>query len=106
MAQTKQPVIDVKVHRRVLGFLNAARRPEDLMVPPQKETTLIDERIMHVYEEVMHVEDLREEDVKDNTLLTGSWQSTFSKKERKIVQIMVFYIKSTISPHVQKGKMQ
>ncbi len=37
MAQIKQPVIDVKVHRRVLRFLNAARRPEDLMVQPQKE---------------------------------------------------------------------
>ena len=36
MAQIKQPAIDVKVHRRVLSFLNAARRPEDLMVAPQK----------------------------------------------------------------------
>ena len=37
MAQIKQPTIEPKVHRRVLNFLNAARRPEDLMVPPQKE---------------------------------------------------------------------
>ena len=38
MAQTKQPVIDVKVHRRVLRFLNAARSPEDLTLSPQQET--------------------------------------------------------------------
>ncbi len=38
MAQTKQPVIDVKVHRRILRFLNAARRPEDLILSPQQET--------------------------------------------------------------------
>lgn len=32
--QNKYPMIDFKVHRRILRFLNAARRPEDLMQAP------------------------------------------------------------------------
>ena len=47
MDQVKQPMLDANVHRRVLGFLNAARRPEDLMVPPRTEVALIDGRVMH-----------------------------------------------------------
>ena len=47
MDQIKQPMLDANVHRRVLGFLNAARRPEDLMVPPRTEVALIDGRVMH-----------------------------------------------------------
>ena len=43
----KQPKIDVKVHQRILRFVNAARRPEDLMWPPQKEIPLIDNKVMH-----------------------------------------------------------
>ena len=46
MDQIKQPMLDGNVHRRILGFLNAARRPEDLMAPPQTEVALIDERVM------------------------------------------------------------
>ncbi len=56
MAQIKQPMIDVKVHRRVLGFLNAARSPEDLMMPPPNEILLVDERVMEVDERLHHDE--------------------------------------------------
>lgn len=55
-AQNKQPLIDVNVHRRILGFLNAARRPEDLMVPPTNEILLLDERVMEADEELHHDE--------------------------------------------------
>jgi hypothetical protein len=54
--QNKQPMIDVKVHRRVLGFLNAARSPEDLMVPPPNEILLVDERVMEADEALHHDE--------------------------------------------------
>ena len=56
MAQDKQPKIDVNVHRRILHFLNAARTPEDLMVPPPNEILLIDERVMEVDESLHHDE--------------------------------------------------
>lgn len=56
MAQIKQPMIDVKVHRHVLGFLNAARRPEDLMVPPPNKFLLVDERVMDADEALHHDE--------------------------------------------------
>jgi hypothetical protein len=52
----KQPEIDVKVHRRVLGFLNAARSPEDLMAPPPNEVLLVDERMMQLDEDLHHDE--------------------------------------------------
>jgi hypothetical protein len=52
----KQPMIDVSVHRRVLGFLNAARRPEDLMVPPPNEILIVDERVMEIDEALHHDE--------------------------------------------------
>jgi hypothetical protein len=54
MAQIKQPVIeiDVKVHRRVLGFLNAARSPQDLMMPPPNEIPLFDPRVMNGAEDL------------------------------------------------------
>lgn len=55
-AQNKQPKIDVKVHRRILDFLNAAHRPEDLMVPPPNEILLVDERVMEVDESLHHDE--------------------------------------------------
>src|SRR6266403_668896 len=45
-AQNKQPMIDVKVHRRILRFLNAARSPEDLIMPPPNEILLFDQRVM------------------------------------------------------------
>jgi hypothetical protein len=54
--QNKQPMIDVKVHRHVLDFLNAARGPEDLMVPPPNEFLLVDERVMEADEELHHDE--------------------------------------------------
>jgi len=52
----KPPSCDVNVHRRVLGFLNAAHRPEDLMVPPPNEILLLDERVMEVDESLHHDE--------------------------------------------------
>lgn len=52
MAEIKQPMIDVKVHRRVLGFLNAARSPEDLMMPPPNEILLFDPRVMNGAEDL------------------------------------------------------
>lgn len=55
-AQNKQPKIDVKVHRRVLGFLNAARSPEDLMMPPPNEILIIDHRVMEADEGLHHDE--------------------------------------------------
>lgn len=55
-AQDKQPKLDVNVHRRILHFLNAAHRPEDLMTPPPKEILLIDERMMEVDEALHHDE--------------------------------------------------
>jgi hypothetical protein len=51
--------LDQNVHRRVLGFLNAARRPEDLMAPPPNEVMLIDERIMDA-DEVLHHAEIRD----------------------------------------------
>jgi hypothetical protein len=59
MAEIKQPMIDIKVHRRILGFLNAARRPEDLMVPPPNEVLLIDERVMEA-DQVLHHDEVRD----------------------------------------------
>lgn len=55
----EQRMIDVKIHRRVLGFLNAARRPEDLMVPPPNEFLLVDERVMDV-DEALHHDEVRD----------------------------------------------
>ena len=55
--ENEQPMIDVNVHRRVLGFLNAARSPRDLMTPPLNEILLIDERVMEVDEALHHDED-------------------------------------------------
>lgn len=49
----KQRTLDVNVHRRILEFLNAARRPEDLMVPPPHEMVLVDEKVMHA-DELLH----------------------------------------------------
>lgn len=54
--QDKQPKIDVNVHRRILNFLNTARRPEELMAPPPNEVLLIDERVMDVDEGLHHDE--------------------------------------------------
>lgn len=50
------PAIDVNVHRRVLGFLNAARRPEDLMIAPQNEFLIVDAGIMEPDELLHHDE--------------------------------------------------
>ena len=52
----KQPEIDVKVHRRVLSFLNAARSPEELMMPPPNDVLLVDERVMEADVELHHDE--------------------------------------------------
>jgi hypothetical protein len=57
MAQIQQPMIDVKVHRRVLRFLNAARSPEDLMMAPPNEIPLFDPRVMYGMDEVLHLDE-------------------------------------------------
>ena len=44
--QNKEPMINVKVHRRILRFLNAARRPEDLLQRPRRDIRLHDDRLM------------------------------------------------------------
>lgn len=62
-------MIDVKVHRRVLGFLNAARRPEDLMVPPDRDIPLVDQRVMHGDEEALHADEHRQVAAKVKHLL-------------------------------------
>lgn len=90
MAQTKQPVIDVKVHRRVLRFLNAARRPEDLMVPPQKEIPLIDERVMFGHEGAMHADEHREEEVKGKHLLDRELAKRVFEEREKISPLYGF----------------
>lgn len=56
MAQINQPMVNVKVHRRVLVFLNAARSPEDLMKPPPNEVPLFDP-VMHGMDEVLHLDE-------------------------------------------------
>ncbi|MEP7231622.1 MAG: hypothetical protein ABI691_15280 [Ginsengibacter sp.] len=57
--QNEQPMIDVKIHRRILSFLNAARRPEDLMVPPPNEVLLVDEKVMDA-DEILHHDEIRD----------------------------------------------
>ncbi len=57
----KQLKIDLKAHRRVLSFLNAARSPEDLMVPPPNEVMLIDERVMDA-DKILHQDEIRDRD--------------------------------------------
>ena len=57
MANINQTMIEVKVHRRVLGFLNAARSPEDLMMPPPNEIPLFDPRVMHGMDEDLHLDE-------------------------------------------------
>lgn len=51
--------LDQNVHRRVLAFLNAARRPEDLMTPPSNEVLLVDERVMEI-DEALHHDEIRD----------------------------------------------
>jgi len=45
MAQIKKPMIEPEIHRRILRFLNAARRPEDLMVLPEREVRVDEPRV-------------------------------------------------------------
>ena len=90
MAQTKQPVIDVKVHRRILRFLNAARRPEDLMVPPQKEIPLIHERFRHGNEGAIHADEHREESIKSDPLLDRELAKRVFEEREKISPIYGF----------------
>src|SRR5213592_2485014 len=59
MDESKQWTLDVNVHRRILEFLNAARRPEDLMVPPPSEVLLVDARVMEA-DEILHRDEIRE----------------------------------------------
>lgn len=48
--------LDVNVHRRILMFVNSARRAEDLMAPPSNEVLLVDERVMQLDEDLHHDE--------------------------------------------------
>jgi len=59
MDESKPWSVDVKVHRRILAFLNAARRPEELMVPPPNEILLVDDRVMHA-DEILHHDEVRD----------------------------------------------
>jgi len=61
MAQINQPMIDVKVHRRILRFLNAARRPEDLMQRPIREIPLHDGMLMKGVHKDEHEDELVKE---------------------------------------------
>jgi hypothetical protein len=83
MAQIKPPKIDNKVHRRVLSFLSAARIPEDLMVPPQNEVLLIDDRVMHGNQEAVHADEHREEDVTGKHLLDRGVGEVRARRKRK-----------------------
>jgi hypothetical protein len=42
----KHPKINVKVHRRILRCLKAARRPADLLQRPRQDIPLHDDRLM------------------------------------------------------------
>ena len=59
-AQDQPLKIDLNVHRRILNYINAARRPEDLMLPPPNEILLIDERVMEV-DEGLHHDEVRDD---------------------------------------------
>ena len=39
----EEKVIDPKIHRRILAFLNAARSPKDPMLPPQQKVEIKEE---------------------------------------------------------------
>ena len=39
----EEKVIDPKIHRRILGFLNTARSPKDLLLPPQQKVEIEEE---------------------------------------------------------------
>ena len=54
--ESKQWTLDVNVHRRILEFVNAARGPKDLMVPPPNEVLILDERVMEADERLHHDE--------------------------------------------------
>ena len=98
MAQIKQPVIDVTVHRRILRFLNAARRPEDLMVPPQLEIPLFDERIMHGHEAAMHADELRTKQAKGKNLVDRKLAKYVLEQREKISPLYGFqHIKQFIA---------
>lgn len=81
MAQIKQRMIDVKVHRRALRFLNAARSPEDLMVPPERDIPLVDGRVMQGDEETFHADEHREAATREGPLL--DWELARSVLEAR-----------------------
>jgi hypothetical protein len=71
MVESKQWTLDVNVHRRILAFVNAGRRPEDLMVPPPNEVLLVDERVMDA-DEALHHDEVRHDEVRDSHGHPGS----------------------------------
>ncbi len=78
MAQIKQPTIEPKVHRRILRFLNAARRPEDLMQRPRREIPLRDDRLMHGVHEDESAKELKREPLLDKELA----KRVFAEREK------------------------
>ncbi len=76
---TKNETIEPKIHRRILRFLNAAGRPEDLMHRPRREIPFIDDQVMHGVrpydpEHGLHAaraEESRREPLLDKRRLTG-----------------------------------
>ncbi len=80
MAQYKQPTIEPEVQRRILRFLNEARRPEDLLTAPPrpgKKIQIIPERDVHHPREVP-VRELRREPFLDKELA----KCVFEERER------------------------
>jgi hypothetical protein len=58
LEESKPTTLDVDVHRRILRFLNDARRPEDLMRPPRNEVLLVDNQMMRG-DERLHLDEHR-----------------------------------------------
>jgi hypothetical protein len=56
MDESESWTVDIDVHRRILTFLNSARRADDLMVPPPHEVLIVDEQLMEADERLHHDE--------------------------------------------------
>ena len=62
MENCETPEIEITVHRRMLRFLNAARRPEDLMQRPIREIPLHDGMLM----KGVHKDEHEDESIKES----------------------------------------
>ena len=84
------PDIETEVHRRILRFLNAARRPEDLMAPPKVEKIqVIDD---HVLDDAIedHVREVRVRDIGREPLLDKELAERVFEEREKISPIYGF----------------